>query len=202
MDNYTLDNIANPYKEFTFSIANGQRQSIFYTFNFIQILAISATTGVELRFGGSGTPSTIVGAGVSYETPNGAVLSRVEIYNGSGGVLTGTFGLCLGKIRDSRFSTSSAVTITEKAPTIRSTADTALSTTAAQVLAADTSRREAIITNLSTTIDVYVGDSSVTSSRKGVVLKPAQAVTLSTTAAVYALSASGTPSVSLLEVLY
>jgi hypothetical protein len=72
---------------------------------------------------------------------------------------------------------------------------TALSTTAGLVLAARATRRRATIRNLDAAINVYLGGAAVTSAN-GMLLKPGEAYIKRSTAAIYAVAASGTPSVA------
>lgn len=75
----------------------------------------------------------------------------------------------------------------------------ALTTSAAQVVAARATRRSVLIVNLSTTITVYVGNTGVTSST-GIPVLPGAGVTIPSTTAQFAVAASSTPSVAYLEV--
>lgn len=79
------------------------------------------------------------------------------------------------------------------------TGQQALSGTAAEIVAIRLTRTTVTIVNLSTT-DVYIGDSGVTTSTGQLLLgTKGSAVTLATTAAVYGIVATGTPSVSFEE---
>lgn len=79
------------------------------------------------------------------------------------------------------------------------TGQAALSTTAAQVVAARATRRAVTIINLSG-IDVYVGNTGVTTATGQLLLGiRGSAITIETVTAVFAVAASGTPSVSYLE---
>lgn len=74
----------------------------------------------------------------------------------------------------------------------------ATSTTAATLVAARATRRSVLVVNNDATILVYVGAATVTAST-GLCVKPANPVTLETTALIQVIAASGTPSVSYLE---
>jgi len=78
-----------------------------------------------------------------------------------------------------------------------SSSTNALSTTAEIVLAARPSRISAILLNTDAAIDMYVGDSAVDSTYFP--LKPGASVTVTTIAAVYAVAASGTPTLAIYE---
>lgn len=79
------------------------------------------------------------------------------------------------------------------------TGQQALTTSAAQVVAPRATRRSVTIVNLSS-IDVYIGNTGVTDTTGQLLLgTKGTALTLETTTAVYAVAATGTPSVSYLE---
>jgi len=79
------------------------------------------------------------------------------------------------------------------------TAQVALnSSTATLVLAANATRRSAIVSNMSATINIFVGPSTVTAAN-GQIIPPGSSLTIPITAAIYAISASSTPSVSVAE---
>jgi hypothetical protein len=80
------------------------------------------------------------------------------------------------------------------------TSQTALnSSTATSVASARTTRRSLLVTNLDSTVTIYVGNSGVTSST-GQAVFAQNSLTIPFTGAVYAISASATPSVSVVEV--
>lgn len=79
------------------------------------------------------------------------------------------------------------------------TGQQALSNTAAEIVAIRSTRTTITVVNLSTT-DIYIGGASVTTSTGQLLLgTKGSAVTLATTAAVYGIVATGTPSVSFEE---
>lgn len=73
----------------------------------------------------------------------------------------------------------------------------ALSGTAEVVLAARPNRMAAILRNTDASITIYVGDSSVDSTYFS--LPAGASLALTTTAAVYAVAASGTPTLAIWE---
>lgn len=80
------------------------------------------------------------------------------------------------------------------------TAQVALNAATATLLkASNTTRRALLVTNNDAAIVVYVGVAAVTSAT-GHKLAAGASITIPTTAAVYAISASATPSVSVTEV--
>jgi hypothetical protein len=77
------------------------------------------------------------------------------------------------------------------------TAQVALSTTAAQVIAGNRARRSVCIRNQDASISVYVGPTGVTTAT-GILLKAGDPMTLYTTGPIFAVAASGTPTVGYL----
>jgi hypothetical protein len=77
-------------------------------------------------------------------------------------------------------------------------AQAATSTTSAQAIAARAGRRRLLIKNIDSSITIYIGIGTVTSST-GMPLLAGESVALETNAAVNALSASGTPSLAYIE---
>lgn len=79
-------------------------------------------------------------------------------------------------------------------------AHASLSTSAAQVLAANTSRVFAEVKNLDSGISIYLGKDNTVTSSNGHLLGPGEAFAFDGyTGAVWAIAASGTPSVSTIE---
>lgn len=72
-----------------------------------------------------------------------------------------------------------------------------LSVTAEVVLAARPNRIAAILRNIDASITIYVGDSAVDSTYFS--LPAGASISLTTTAAVYAVAASGTPTLAIWE---
>lgn len=81
------------------------------------------------------------------------------------------------------------------ASTTIATGQATLSTTASQVVASNSARHTTSIRNLDASISIYIGAAGVTSST-GHLIKAGEAFTVVSTAAVYAVAASGTPAVS------
>ena len=78
------------------------------------------------------------------------------------------------------------------------TGQVALSTSAALVAAARVGRTRAVVKNYDTAITVYLGASGVLSTT-GLELKPGESFATYSEAAIYAVAASGTPTVGYLE---
>lgn len=75
----------------------------------------------------------------------------------------------------------------------------ALSTAAEAIFSVRPSRHRAVIKNIDTSITVYVGETVDVTSATGLPLAAGESIALYTTAAIYAIAASGTPTVALLE---
>jgi len=188
-----VDGIANPYKQFNLTIADGEARELFYNFNYFRILEITNSTGVSIRFGSSGTPTDVVGAGIGYEMPS--VVDRATIINQSGGAITIKLGLAVGRIDDDRLAVSGAIKTSVGSNFGAATDVTVPDSTSTVVLSSDESRRTAIITNLSDSHSVRlkgVSGAVVT----GIIVYPNQTVFLDVTSAIYAYQESGS-SVSL-----
>lgn len=88
---------------------------------------------------------------------------------------------------------------TGKGPAL-STTQNALSVTAEVVIAANQSRKAAEVKNVDTTIAVYLGDDSSVTSSNGHKLGPGEAFVFEDYAgAIWAVAASGTPTVTTIE---
>ena len=74
----------------------------------------------------------------------------------------------------------------------------ATSTTSAEAIAARPSRYRVVIKNIDSSITQYIGTGTVTSSNS-MVLLAGESIALETSAAINALSASGTPSLAYIE---
>lgn len=75
----------------------------------------------------------------------------------------------------------------------------ALSTTAEAIFVARPTRTRAVVKNIDSSIIVYVGEADTVTASTGMPLLAGESISLFTTAAVYAIAASGTPTVALLE---
>lgn len=191
--------VPNPYKQFSFTIADGDMLPIYYAFDYARFLQLSTATGVTMRFGANGTFSDIIDAGVGQKLKHPT--DRMEIRNNSGGILTGKVALCLGGyIDDNRFVlvNNTAINVKDVATGFASGTDVALNNaTATQIAASNTARAFITISNLDTAIDVYLGDSGVNNTtERGILLPPRASISIPSTGAIYGIAASGTPSVS------
>ena len=77
-------------------------------------------------------------------------------------------------------------------------AQSATSTTSAEAVAARPQRHRVVLKNIDASITIYVGTGTVTSANS-IPLLAGESIALETTAAINALSASGTPSLAYIE---
>lgn len=185
--------LQNPPKQYTITLAGDEIRPFDYNFNFFRFLTLSGADAANLsfRFGDSGADSDVIGAGVGYELPY--VTNRITFKNKSASPITFTFIIAIGRIYDDRLSVSGVITTTEATPTIiDSQADQSIpNTTATQFLAANSSRKEAIIQNpIANLASFRIGDSGV-SATNGILLPPGGTLVLNTTAALFAYHAAG-----------
>lgn len=119
-----------------------------------------------------------------------------------GTFVSGPLAACLTDPTGHQISTASPLPVNpaESGAANYTTTQVALNASTATLLKAlNSTRRAILVTNNDSSITVYVGVSTVTSST-GHKLAAGASITIPTTAAVYAISASGTPSVSITEV--
>lgn len=134
------------------------------------------------------------------ETEGGEVFERIILRDTSGAPNEISITVGMGNFRDNRTAIPDGVPLQGSA-TNPTTADKALTAvTATEIIAANSSRREVIISNLSTNGAVMrIGDANVAAAR-GAELSPGQSIILSTKAAVYGYSVPG-ESVGIMEVV-
>lgn len=77
---------------------------------------------------------------------------------------------------------------------------TAMSGSAAVIVAARANRRHVIVKNIDASLKVYVGEDASVTTSNGLELAAGESVTVETTQVVYGIAASGTPNVQWLEV--
>lgn len=106
--NINTGTIANPYRQFTYTIPAGQIQKIRYDGNVFAVLYTSSEN-LAVNFSGSGG-QTEYWQGIKYHCP--FVFTYVELCNlDTVNPLTVTVAIGIGDIQDNRFSVSGAVSI-------------------------------------------------------------------------------------------
>lgn len=175
----------NPYQEFTYTIAAGKRETMFYDHRYFRVMSQSGGT-LKVRFGDSGQDTTVVGSGIGVEHI-GAIRKAEIINTHATDSMTVTVAASMGNISDSRLSLSGTITVNQVLPsTIATVADVAMGTGAATLIAALDSTRKAIhISNILANGQICrIGDSNVAAAR-GAELGIGETRIITNTAAVY-----------------
>ncbi len=150
---------------------------------------ISATGAFKMALGAT-APEFEAEAGIGFESARHWRTTR--LINEGGAPVVVVVGLALGRIIDNRVTIPANTSI---GVTAGSTADSDAATACAsgaatQVLAANATRRTAIICNDDAAATIYVSFANSASAR-GIKLPPGGVATLDTTAAIYVYQASG-----------
>lgn len=180
-----------PYQEMTYTIPAGNRQEVFQVFNYFRVISQTASSTLAIRLGQNGIETPFTGQGIGIQCED--VFSRITLINNGASALTITLGLAYGSISDDRLNVSGTVSTSPVAPaTFSTSADVSVSATATtQVLAANTSRKEAFISNRAANGTVVrVGDSG-SGAADGIELASGGTLILSTTAAIYVFNPTG-----------
>lgn len=189
-----------PYEEFTYTIQPLQKIDINRSYSFVKMLSVVGGS-LSLSFGGNNTKVKITGAGIGFSLID--VFSILSVFNDSGSAITFTVALGFGNITDDRLVVSTALLVKDVGVNLTSIADFTTSTTTALAVPANPSRKEVMITNNSNSIIVYLGDSSINNTtRKGLKLDPLATAIINSSDDVYAVSASGSPTLSILSSEY
>lgn len=197
--NIVTNDIQNPPKQFTVTIAAGASESINYDHSFLRILSLTGT-GLQIRFGQSGTPTDVIGAGVGYELDD--VVRSSQLINTSGAPITVTVVLSMGRIYDDRLNVSGSVNVqnTTSTPLFVSVsggnASSAVfqgnaTTTATQITGVITNQRTFMIKNLGTA-NMAVGTGSGLTMANGFILAPNETLSVDWSNHVFVICASGT----------
>ena len=170
--------IANPYREFTYTVAVSGQQEILHVHRYFRVMSISGTASI--RFGASGSKTSVIGAGIGIELDSPT--DRVTLINEGAGILTITVALAMGKISDDRLNVSGTVsTLETKGTAIQDTADVTLNNGAeTQLLAAFSTRRAAIIVaDPANTVSVRIGKTGAVGAARGALLAPGSVFSIS-----------------------
>jgi hypothetical protein len=138
-----------------------------------------------------------------YRMPEGKTFTKVEVINESGATLNFQLEIGDGGVESDDVTIVGTVAVAVQAHSGLSTSpdDSITANTTEEVLAANTNRKEAWITNLSANTDVIrVGDSS-TDATQGFEIAPGQTAVIQTTAAIYVHNTKASDqSVALMEI--
>ena len=129
-------------------------------------------------------------AGAEVTLPEGGEFHKIRVINNNPGAITVSIGTAFAEFRDRRVTLSGNVGLT-KATIFDTVADVSVAALGTEVvLAANTTRREAIIQNLDGLSPVRIGDGNVAAAR-GIRLDPGESIRLSTTEAISVHNPSG-----------
>lgn len=176
------------YQTRDYALANGARLLVETDADQVLVTELSASDGVTVRFNDG--PDGAIFRGLEARGP----LRKIEVFNGNGASITLSLSIAKGlQMVDRRVSVvgDAAAVEVEGAPSLASQADVSVAaTSAAQILAADTTRREALIQNTDGATTIRVGDSNVGATR-GLELAPGDVLILATQGAIHAYNPSG-----------
>jgi hypothetical protein len=176
------------YQVFSLSIASGAAQTFRVAGTFIYARTLSGDLTVHI----DGTRMGAMSSASDYRLPDGDEFTEVKFQNESGGTITGTVIIGYGAWRDYTLSIQdllgSAIAHSAVAPT----------TSATLVIAANANRKAVTVKNAGT-VDCYIGGSGVTTALGSPLLAGESFRTERSTAALYAITASGTADLRVLE---
>lgn len=141
-------------------------------------------------------------AGRGFDLPDGETYKSLHLVNTDGAnPLTVTFNYGRGSYRDAKLQVSGSIETSLAGSAFPSTADVPLGATATtQILAANTSRKEVLVSNLAANpATIRVGDVNAGAGR-GVEVAPGQTITVNTTAAIYAYNPGAAQNVGVVEI--
>lgn len=191
------------YQEDTQVIPAGGYVDVFKVFNYFRVISKTGGT-LSVQFGQNGLQTPFTGAGVGLQLFT--QVDRVRLVNTHPtDAMTITIAVALGWINDDRLTVSGTVTIAgavtitsgnvtsqTKALASCTTAQVALSTTAAQLVAAGASN--GLITVQAGAVDMYIGNSNAVTTSTGFLVASGGSFTypIGYTGDVYAILAAST----------
>lgn len=180
----TVITSAPPFATRAILLAANEELPLSMTGSFVTVQ--EASTSMLLKINGG--PTVTMEKGLTYRMPNGARFANLSAINTTGTAQTATLIIGDGEVKDSRLS--GAVSIASPGG-ITTVADVNVPNAAAtSVLAANTSRKEAFVSNPAAGADIRVGDSAVGAAR-GIIVKPGATLIIGTTGQLYVYQASG-----------
>jgi len=184
------DPIQNPYREFTYVIPASGQQEILYAHSYFRIMSLSAAGSVAVRWGQSGSQSSVIGSGIGIELPE--AVDRVTLINLGGADVTITVALSMGRVSDDRLNVSGTLSTSVISPTTAvDTADVAVLTLATTLVAAtNANTQQVIISNLAANgTSIRVGTVSAGAAR-GVEIQSGATIVLDCSANIYVYNPS------------
>lgn len=183
-----------PYDEITLTIPAGGYDRANIALSYFRLLALTGS-GLKVRFGQSGSFSSIIGAGIGVELPQAVTL--VEFQNTSGADVTFTVGYSMGRINDDRLTVSGVVSVTASNALPVNPMGTAAANTVNTVTTVAASLSGSTATMCARQIKnvgaatVYIGPFGVTLAN-GYPLEPNETMQIYSSGAIWALTAAGT----------
>ena len=193
--NILTGSVPNPPLQFNRTLIDGQIETIFYNYNFARILALSATTGVQIVFGQSAQPTDVVGAGVGYEF--NYVVPSISIINRSGGPITITMILAIGKIYDDRLNIVGSITSTVNSFNTLAASQVNVGNSAANLIAASANNRN--ITIQAGAADLWIGATNAVTAATGLLIPASTTLKLNTKSAVWGIRSGFSTTASIAE---
>ena len=160
------------------------------------ITLLSSTGGSEdIAISINNQRQGILEQGISIELPPFTQFNNLKVFNLSGSPVTVTVALSNGRVVDSRLNLTAGLTVASP-QNLTTVAGVAVvnAAAAAVIMAQNSDRREAFITNLDVTNAIYIGDANTDAGAaipQGVKLDAGQTIVLETKAAIYAQNESG-----------
>lgn len=181
----------NTYKEMTFVIAPGERQTVFYDFNFFRVLSMVGQGPLGVTFGDNAAETVFTGTGIGYEAP--FVMPRFVMHNQGGNNLTVRVAVAIGRITDDRINFDANAVIPVQPQRVQSIIPdqiTLTAATAALIVPDDPTRQWVSIQPLSD--DVYIGDDNTVDNTTGFKIAAGSTYSLNMAGEVFAYSVNGT----------
>lgn len=186
-------------REYQFSVEAGAQSPRTVSGAFVRVKSADAEINVKVENeSGRVLADLNLSEGMRFAVPE--QFKKIRVKNNNASAVAAVLVIGVGDVDDARLSGQLDLA---KAATITSAADVAIAATSTAIIkAANLSRIEVMITNLSTnTASFRIGDAAA-GAAKGVELLPGATITLTTTAAVYGYNShTAAQSLAVLEVL-
>ena len=159
----------------------GYREASFMT-------CLEATAAFSLKIDNAAKFDFEAGLGIVFD----GTFTRYELINETGTDITVKLAIGRGNVRDARLVISGTLSTQSTVPDTLTTgaAVSALNAATTSVIAANTSRVEALVVNAGAAT-IYIGGNAAAAAAEGLPLAAGQSLTLNTTAAIYARNDTG-----------
>lgn len=200
MEPIAQGSVQNTYKQFSYTLAAGASETIFYVFDYFRVLSYTgANNTLSIRWGGANADTDFISAGIGYKL-NQAV-DRVVLKNNDVVPVTIVFAVAVGTISDDRLNVSGTVNvnITGSVPLEILSGATAIygtstvGTSAVLISAAASDKKTVDIQNLGVlstgaNANIYVGFTSGVTAANGIKIPLNGFYSIDTAADVYVIS--------------